>query len=267
LHTVEPFFSLEEVEVLIGSPPCAQFSSLGMKRKDRGKLDEIKSGDFDYWKFAHTIKKHQFPTFILENVPKILKHFEFYNEGLFLRGKLVLEMPGYAFQTIILDAQDFGVPQSRKRAFVIGSRMFHPNYNPNNYVVPEKYQFGKTVADAFNKPIQQTLMPNHSEERKTNFNELQPGQSYYGTQNNRRLYTDRPAFTITSHCTRHVHPIEPRVLSVKENARLMGFPDDFHFEGTESQQLDQIGKGVVPQIVYSLCRYIQDELERTTQYN
>ena len=41
-----------------------------------------------------------------------------------------------------------------------------------------------------------------------------------------------------------VHPILPRVLTVRELARLQSFPDDFIFEGNKSQQLVQVGNAV-----------------------
>jgi len=41
----------------------------------------------------------------------------------------------------------------------------------------------------------------------------------------------------------------------------MGFPDDFVFSGKESQQLDQIGKSIVPQVLMGLACYVRKELE------
>ena len=104
-------------------------------------------------------------------------------------------------------------------------------------------------------------MPGHSDKRIEGFRKLKPGESYYSTQNNKRLIVDMPAGTVTSHCSRFVHPTAPRVLTVRETARLMGFPDDFVFYGTEGQQLDQVGKAVVPQVAAALCLYIRKKLD------
>jgi len=71
----------------------------------------------------------------------------------------------------------------------------------------------------------------------------------------------KPAGTIASHCSRFVHPVHPRVLTVRETARLMGFPDDFVFYGSETQQLDQVGKAIVPQVAYYLALYLKSKLD------
>ena len=126
-----------------------------------------------------------------------------------------------------------------------------------------KHQAGNTVNDAFNKidKCQWNMkIPNHSEKRLEGFSKLKIGDSYYGTQNNKRLDPNKPAGTIASHCSRFVHPSEPRVLTARETARLMGFPDYFRFFGSETEQLDQIGKAIVPQVAAALSFYIKLQL-------
>ena len=61
--------------ILIGSPDCKQFSNLGTKRKDRGRLEELPWDEFDYAKFLLTVLEYKPELFILENVPNILKSF------------------------------------------------------------------------------------------------------------------------------------------------------------------------------------------------
>lgn len=274
-------------DLLIGSPDCKQFSGLGMKRKDRkaGRLQKISQEEFnqdvllkiDYIKFLQKVGRENPRVFILENVPNILKHFWFEENILFtslLEGQArqtLMAFPKYKIQTITLDAYDFGVPQHRKRVFVIGAKDFTPNFNWARLFQEDskvrglynQHYVGSTVGDAFrnlnNLPNMQ--LPKHTPTRVFHFRKLAPGESYYGTQNNRRLYWEKPSWTIASHCSRFVHPIEPRVLTARENARIMGFPDNFVFFGKENGQLDQIGKSIVPQITMALGYYIKTELE------
>ena len=279
----------EPVTVMMGSPDCKKFSNLGTKRKDRegGKLKNLSLEEVEelqYVKFLRIVNNIQPDTFILENVPNILKNLWFgknieteFGETLYTSltgissGSVVLTMRGYKIQTITLDAFDFGVPQHRKRVFVIGAKNFQPEFNLEKWALDKDAQqlykthrVGRTVKEAFfglGKDSLNHVMPNHSDERIEGFHQLKPGSSYYGGQNNKRLIIDMPAGTVTSHCSRFVHPTAPRVLTVRETARLMGFPDDFKFYGTEGQQLDQVGKSVVPQVAAALCLYIREQLK------
>ena len=246
---------LKEADLIWGSPPCAQFSTLGV----------------DYYRFLRAMEYNQIPVFVLENVPRVLKFFTFEDGYVLFNGIRCLEMSNYNFQVVELDANLCGVPQKRKRAYVIGSRVFEPNYEVDlkygsKIINRGRYRgsryVGEVVSDVLPIDHTQSELPNHSEMRRKGFSGLEPGQSYYGTQNNRRLFWDKPSLTITSHCTRHVHPQESRVLSVKECAKLMGYPDDFKFSGSERQKLDQIGKAIVPQVAYLISNYINYELQR-----
>lgn len=63
-----------------------------------------------------------------------------------------------------------------------------------------------------------------------------------------RVTADGPAPVVFGHTPRLIHPTEHRFLTVRELARLCGFPDDFEFMGGVSDQLCQLGKGVCPPV-------------------
>lgn len=281
------------VDVITGSPDCKQFSNLGMKRKDRDKgrlkgvtRDQLYSGklsEIDYVKFLEMVGQERPRVFVLENIPNILRYFHFEENSLYTtlvegsEKELVLQLKDYTIQTIKLDAYDYGVPQHRKRVFVIGALDFEPNFTPatwfgENYgarALSHLHYVGHTVGDAFpvGKSVPNQTIPNHTPERIEGFRKLKPGDSYYGGQNNRRLFIDKPAGTIASHSSRFVHPTAPRVLTVRECARLQGFPDSFVFYGPETQQLDQVGKSVVPQVSTAICFYVKKQLEKVDSHN
>jgi DNA (cytosine-5)-methyltransferase 1 len=255
--------------LLIGSPDCKQFSNLGTKRRDRGKLHKLDIEAFDYFIFLKFVLEAKPDNFILENVPNVLKTLWFEGNALRFSGSndVALVMEHYNIQTVKLNALDFGVPQSRKRVFVIGSKHFLPQFDlktlkESAYIsLFERWKVGSKIKEAFNnlagKP--NTKKPKHSLKRIEGFRRLKIGDSYYGTQNNKRLDPDKHSGVVASHCSRFVHPYESRVLNVRECARLMGFPDYFIFFGTESGQLDQVGKSIVPQISTALSYYIKQQ--------
>tara|TARA_A100001391_G_scaffold149716_1_gene107170 strand:+ start:6976 stop:8832 length:1857 start_codon:yes stop_codon:yes gene_type:complete len=81
-----------------------------------------------------------------------------------------------------------------------------------------------------------------------------------------RLHEDSPAYTIsagfanvTSGC--FTHPHENRPLSVREGARLQGFPDSFQFEGPISAQYRQVGNAVPPFFMSKLVRHLVEQSE------
>ena len=262
------------IDLIIGSPDCKQFSNLSTKRKDRGKLHEYNWDEFDITKFFLYVKTFEPHSFILENVPNVLKTFWFEDNTLCFIGAKeesghILSLPHYRIQTVLLDAYDFGVPQHRKRVFFVGSRIIEPKFDLEELKRTEFIEaFGRrssyrTVDEALSGLEKRDNMekPRHTAKRVDGFRKLRIGQSYYGTQNNKRLDPEKPAGTVTSHCSRFVHPYLPRVLTVRENARLMGFPDYFIFKGSETSQLDQVGKSIVPQVSMALSYYLKREIE------
>ena len=76
--------------------------------------------------------------------------------------------------------------------------------------------------------------------------------TYYG-----RLAWDRPSYTISTYLTRpgngaFIHPELPRLLTVREAARLQSFPDSVRFHGTLRQRCMQVGNAVPPLLAYRL---------------
>lgn len=110
LSPIEDVATFPKADVLIGGPPCQGFSALnrdavGFERRGLWR---------EYLRALRFAEPH---AFVMENVPNLLRSAEF-AEFKRRAGDL-----GYVLEEEILNAADFGVPQSRKRAIVIGARV------------------------------------------------------------------------------------------------------------------------------------------------
>jgi len=272
----QDLFAFQEMNptVLMSSPSCAQVSLLGMKREDRKSLKELKLEDFEFAQTLEIILQRKPEFFIIEYLKSILDHFKVTYKGLYREiTDQFLEFPKeYRVQILELNAMSYGVPQNRRRLFIFFSKkQYDFVYVPPQKLTLELKKVGEVI-EMLNHERDRTVLPNdemprHNPTRVARFDELEPGESYYGGQNNRRLKMEQYCPVITSHCTRHVHPIEPRVLNIRESATFQGFPLDFQFYGGDATKLDQIGKTVPPPVTKHFAEEIKESIERYESRN
>ena len=81
----------------------------------------------------------------------------------------------------------------------------------------------------------------------------------------RRLNENLPSHTLVAHLGKdtysHIHPWEPRGITVREAARLQSFPDDFFFDCSMSDAFKQIGNAVPPLLAYGVAQSIYTAFE------
>jgi DNA (cytosine-5)-methyltransferase 1 len=131
-----------EVDVIVGGPPCQGFSTLG-------KQDAEDTRNFLWREYAETIARAQPRYFVVENVAAFAKssQFEDFTAATAPGGQL----DSYGFEHRVLNAADYGTPQARKRAVVIG---WHRDLNFPGWPTPTHSADGvrlpkhRTVADA-----------------------------------------------------------------------------------------------------------------------
>ncbi len=263
-------------DVVIGGPPCQGFSALnmaGVGLERRGLWRE----------YLRALRDGQPLMFVMENVPQLLKSGEYES---FVRAATGL---GYAVEGRILNAADYGVPQIRKRAIVIGSRVGAVRWPERTHFSPEAATqrpwttFATAVTglplvpDGVNWHRSRNPRPQSLERYRTIPDE---GEGRFELADRRpditpacwlrkktgstdvfgRLWWGRPAFTIRTEFYkpekgRYLHPSEHRPITVREAARCMTFPDEFEFPDRQSMTsvAKQIGNAVPPLLAERLA--------------
>lgn len=254
---------------VIGGPPCQAFS---LSNRNGGARDERANLPENY---AAVLKElmvaFQPDFFVFENVLglRYKKHSELF--GLF---KKLFSSAGFSIFEGELDAQDFGVPQARKRVFIVG---FNAKKYPHlNYEFP----WGtagkrKTVEDAIGglpkpkyykhglSPSEIPVHPNHwcmrPKSRKFLNGYLKEGD--VKGRPFRVLPWGRPSWTVAyGHREVHIHPSGRRRLSVYEAMLLQGFPPSYKLLGTLSDQIRLVSDAVPPPVAKALAESILEAM-------
>lgn len=120
-------FELPEADIVIGGPPCQGFSLLNKKRAG----DSRKA----LWRaYMDVVTRVKPLVFVMENVPELLASGEFQEIQEMARAKAL----GYKLVWGVLNAADYGVPQRRRRAIIIGARFGVPALPKPTHYDPRK---------------------------------------------------------------------------------------------------------------------------------
>lgn len=106
-------------DVLIGGPPCQTFSTIGRAkiRHVKGGCDQEDPRNYLFQTFMEYVRFFRPSVFVMENVPQLKTK---YNGRLFDNLINLASTNGYEIHISVLNASDFGVPQNRKRLFIVG---------------------------------------------------------------------------------------------------------------------------------------------------
>lgn len=246
---------IPDCDIVIGGFPCQGFSVANMKRHIEDERNEL------YKQLIRIIKAKKPKFFLAENVKGLTN---------LAKGK-VFEMIladfrklGYNVQAQVLNAADFGVPQTRQRVIIIGVRNdidFEYQYPLPTHDKNEKNGLKKwvSVSKALSNlpdPDMPNDIPNHEYSKyKLQFN------GYLG---HRPLDPDKPAPTVTARGDNKggvvilPHPNGQRRMSCRELASVQSFPVDFKFSGNRSSIYRQIGNAVPPVLGYAVAKMFNE---------
>ena len=117
---IDCFLNNKPLDLIIGGPPCQSYSLVGRSRSANGMKGD--SRNYLYTYYAEFLKKYEPACFLFENVYGLLSAKE-ENGRLYLDNMRDLFFEyGYETECMKLSAENFGVPQSRKRVFLVGRR-------------------------------------------------------------------------------------------------------------------------------------------------
>ena len=247
----------------------------------RGIDDEREQLFFDY---IRILRKVQPKFFLAENVSGMLANR--HNEAVQNIIKL-FEESGYNVTLTLVNAKDYGVAEERKRVFYIGFR--------KDLGIDFKFPVGSTVDDKKKLTLrdiiwdlQETSVPsaekNHRNPNAINNNEYFTGEySPIFMSRNRVKSWDEQAFTVQASGRQcQLHPQAPKMvkvgkndcrfvegkehlyrrMTVREVARVQGFPDDFKFiYESVNDGYKMIGNAVPVNLAYEIAAAIKKELE------
>jgi DNA (cytosine-5)-methyltransferase 1 len=235
-------------DILLGGFPCQPFSHAGHRRgfdDTRGTL---------FFDVARILKKHQPKAFLLENVRGLVGH----DNGNTFRRIIEILGSGYVVHHALLNAKDFGLPQSRLRVYIVGIRKDLAGAKNFKFPTPPKTPttvgdiLESRVPDAFT--ISDRLWSGHLQ-RKARHERNGNGFGY-------RLFTRSSPHTATISARYYKDGSEiliaqrnknPRKLTPKEAARLQGFPDWFQPNDSKVQAYKQFGNAVPVTVVRAVA--------------
>ncbi len=256
---------------VIGGPPCQPFSLSNVHRVEddpRARMPLVYSAIL---KAASNRYGNQLRFFVFENVAGLLT---MPHRALLDEFKSKFEAAGFTLANpFVLDAQDFDVPQRRRRLFLVG---FRKGVGHGRFDVPTGNPWHRrTVRDALSglampmpfargrRPADVGLHPNHwhmnplSEKFRNGTN--QPG--HHLGRSFRMLHWDEPSQTVAfGHREVAVHPSGTRRLSVFEAMLLQGFPPSYELRGTLSDQIRLVSDAVPPPLAAAVASAVMAAL-------
>jgi DNA (cytosine-5)-methyltransferase 1 len=157
VHNIEKLNQKDvpDAEIVIGGPPCQGFSNLG-----KVSPTDHHAGLNRLWRYYFKVVEWVQPlAFVVENVPEFLSSPEF-QEALRKARKL-----GYETDHGVLNAADFGVPQTRRRGFLIGAKKRQPRLPMGTTKRGEK-KVWDAIHDLLDEPLVYSFQNGHTVDGK-----------------------------------------------------------------------------------------------------
>ncbi|MBQ3182772.1 MAG: HaeIII family restriction endonuclease [Clostridia bacterium] len=268
----------DEIDGIIGGPPCQSWSEAGALKgmnDGRGQL---------FYEYVRILEAKKPKFFLAENVSGMLadRHSKVVKNII-----SVFEEIGYNVTVTLVNAKDYGVAQERKRVFYIGFR--------KDLDVKFEFPKGSTVDDKSKITLrdiiwdlQHTAVPT-AEKNKHNIAAVNNNEYFTGSYSpifmsrNRVKAWDEQAFTVQASGRQcQLHPQAPKMvkyghndcrfvngkehlyrrMTIREVARVQGFPDDFQFVYTDANDAyKMIGNAVPVNLAYEIAISIKKILE------
>lgn len=246
-----------KIDIVIGSPPCEPYTGANPFRMkdplDRIYLDQDGQLTLEYIRLVGELRPK---IFVMENVPSIVGTKE-------LRSAIEYEFSkiGYKVFFNFLRAEEYGNPSRRTRVFISNIEL-KPQKTNRKVTVLEAIKDLQGRNDIPNNEVQELSEEKVKEISKLTFDEyltMFKGSSGRNIPLHVRLNPFDIAPTILGN-SRFIHPFENRFLTVREQARLMSYPDDHIFLGARDEQYNQVGEAVPVVLSTAIAREIMGKV-------
>lgn len=222
-------------DIIVGGPPCQDFSSAG-KRNESGSRGDLTLS------YAQIIIGVMPRWFLMENVERINK------TEVFAEAKKLLREAGYGFTEMVLDASKCGVPQKRKRMFLIGQLETFDNFLRDR-LLQGLSRNSMTIREYMGEELDTENYYRHARSyaRRGVFSIDEPSPTVRGV--NRPIppgYVSHPGDS-----TAQLENVRP--LTSLERSYIQTFPRTFNWNGLNKTTLEQIIGNAVP---VNLARYV-----------
>lgn len=266
IHTVD-IAAMPKFDILCGGFPCQPFSLAGVSKKNslgrKHGFEDVKQGNL-FFSIRDILKHHQPPAFVLENVKHLVRHDKG-NTFRVIMQTLEQEL-GYTVYAKIINAQSV-VPQNRQRIFLVGfkpGRAFDfpdfPAEGPKLASIldpgaPDKY----TLTDHLWNYLQNYAKKHQAAGNGFGYG-LVTGNDVARTLS-ARYHKDGSEILISQGINKN-----PRRLTPRECAKLMGYPADFKIPVSDTQAYRQFGNSVVVPVVERIAALVVESLGRPVDY-
>lgn len=274
-----------KVNLFVGGSPCQSFSIAGA----RGGFEDTRGTLF--FEYCRLVKEIQPEVFIYENVYGVLTHDKVDRTQKYGRTwetmRNVFNELGYHIAWDILDARDYGIPQGRRRLFVVG---FKNEECFKRFSFPEKIKLGDCPLPTMQSMLEENLAEGSMQSvdgvlQSVNDKKGEPEERYYLSETLEKYVlspgtkkfmhydakTDLPIAralvknmgnTYRASVNNYVHTYTKkgkgriRHLTMREVHRLMGYPDSYKIEVSKAQAYKQAGNSIVVDVMMNIERQI-----------
>lgn len=250
-------------DILCAGFPCQPFSISGAKKGFDDKNGKL------FFEIIRIARFHKPKVIFLENVSNLEAH----DGGNTLKTiKQKLKSIGYRTFAKVLNASDYNVPQSRKRIYIIA---FRNNLGIKDFSFPEVQTQITCVKDILEQTVdskytisRNDIVISDDSDHKISKKLIRIGSVGPGRQGERIYSVQGPATTLSSQGggpggKTGIYKVGKitRILTPRECARVMGFPDNFILVGTDFDAYTQFGNSVVVNVIQEITKEIIKKIE------
>lgn len=272
-------FGHDSIDVVFGGPPCDDFTKYGRRLGPRGDKAAL------IFSFSRLVLELQPRAFIFENVPNLVGQFSSTFDEF-----LESFDSQYGCSKAVLTASDYGAATSRKRVFVVGfrerstaSRFSFPQ--PTHGLPPAQAPLFDELTELLPLATVRQVLENlpdvktaeaarylnhvgrtHRPETVQHLMTVPQGASISKSFRYRAPWEGlcRSLTAGLNDSTKsYIHPIYHREMSVREYARIHGFPDSWNFEGTHHNGIKQVANAVPIHLGYAIFLAVAQALTET----